>query len=276
MLIFEPLAGLCNRMRSLNSALALAESQGRKLHVIWEINRDLNCRLENLFQVPHGITSLSQPRSSRLGRHLRKLYLASTCSLRLDEKTTKQWIDEGRSFEEELVRLPRLAIASCEAFGQRNSTFERFVPTPALQAKIERYRDAGNLVGVHIRRTDSQKSIAVSSTQRFLELMQQEVDADHQVRFFVATDSPEEEQQLRQRFPQRIVTHAKQTLDRNDPRGIQDAVVDLYALANCRKLIGSYWSSFSDVAAQIRGIDLVIARQPAASEIAPSAPAACC
>ena len=62
----------------------------------------------------------------------------------------------------------------------------------------------------------------------------------------------------------------------NDPRGIQDAVIDLYSLANCRKLIGSYWSSFSEVAAQLRGIELVIAKDPIATETLPQKiPAAC-
>jgi hypothetical protein len=256
-------------MRSLNSALTLAENLGRELHVIWDVNRELNCRLEKLFQMPAGITSLIQPRTGRYGRQLRWLYLTSTCSIHLDVQKAKRWIDDGRSFEKELGHLSRISIATWSAFGGRNSSCARFVPTSELQAQIERYRSAGNLVGVHIRRTDNRESTAMSSTQRFIDLMQWEVDADSQVRFFVATDSPDEELRLRQRFPQRIITHTKQTLNRNDPRGIQDAVIDLYSLANCRKLIGSYWSSFSEVAAQLRGIELVIAKDPIATETLP-------
>jgi hypothetical protein len=43
---------------------------------------------------------------------------------------------------------------------------------------------------------------------------------------------------------------------RNLQKGIQDAVVDMYCLAGCQKIIGSYFSSFSEVAAQINGIEL--------------------
>ena len=40
---------------------------------------------------------------------------------------------------------------------------------------------------------------------------------------------------------------------------IDEAVVDLFCLAHTRRVIGSYWSSFSDMAAEISGIPLEIA-----------------
>lgn len=89
--------------------------------------------------------------------------------------------------------------------------------------------------------------------------MHEEIERDSDTRFFVATDAPEEEALLHQEFPGRIISHAKASLSRNDPRGIKDALIDLYCLAHCRKLIGSHLSSFTEVAANIRGIDCIIA-----------------
>jgi hypothetical protein len=43
----------------------------------------------------------------------------------------------------------------------------------------------------------------------------------------------------------------------------RDAVVDLYCLAGCRKLLGSYYSTFTDTAAAIHGIPLEIVGHPA-------------
>ena len=43
---------------------------------------------------------------------------------------------------------------------------------------------------------------------------------------------------------------------------VQDALVDLYALANCRKIFGSYRSSFTDTAAAIFNTPLNILRSP--------------
>ena len=40
---------------------------------------------------------------------------------------------------------------------------------------------------------------------------------------------------------------------------MQDALIDLWCLAASRKIIGSYWSSFTDTAADMGGIEKVIA-----------------
>jgi hypothetical protein len=63
------------------------------------------------------------------------------------------------------------------------------------------------------------------------------------------------ENQIQQQYGDRIITYEK-VLDRNQQKGIQDALVDMYCLAGCQKIIGSYFSSFSEVAAQINGIEL--------------------
>ena len=56
-------------------------------------------------------------------------------------------------------------------------------------------------------------------------------------------------------FPNTITVYDKQSLDRNDPIAIRDAVIDLYNLAHCKKIYGSYYSSFSDIAALWGGIE---------------------
>lgn len=48
---------------------------------------------------------------------------------------------------------------------------------------------------------------------------------------------------------------------RQDENGIADAVVDLFILSRTQRLYGSYWSSFSEVAAQIGNIPLEIVRK---------------
>ena len=91
----------------------------------------------------------------------------------------------------------------------------------SLQRIIDSYLDqSNNVVGVHIRRTDSKKSIQYSPTSKFIDLMRSEIDENNEVKFFIATDSPEEEQQLKEAFPDRIMTHYKVSLNRNDPRAI--------------------------------------------------------
>ena len=42
---------------------------------------------------------------------------------------------------------------------------------------------------------------------------------------------------------------------------MQEAAIQLWSLARTRRLLGSYWSSFSDMAAEIGGIPLHIVQQ---------------
>jgi hypothetical protein len=257
MIVFEPLAGLCNRMRSLDSALHLADQLDRKLHVIWDRNKELNCRLEELFEMPQGIASIDQPSMGRYGRQFRWALYTCTYPINFGQKRVKQWIDEKRDFAA-LGKFSRIAMATWEEFYPRRHPYRAFAPIARLQSQIERYgRD--EMVAVHIRRSDHRIAITESPTERFIELMQLEIDADRRTNFFLATDSPEVESQLLQRFPKRIVTHAKSSLARNQKCAIEDALVDLYVLSNCRKLIGSRWSSFTNTAAAIRGIEKIVA-----------------
>ena len=50
MIIIQPIGGLCNRMRAINSARVLAKKRGETLKVIWNVNPELGCPFEELFQ----------------------------------------------------------------------------------------------------------------------------------------------------------------------------------------------------------------------------------
>ena len=59
MLIIQPIGGLCNRMRAINSALVLAKKQNKKLKVIWFVNAELGCPFEELFEKTDAFTVLN-------------------------------------------------------------------------------------------------------------------------------------------------------------------------------------------------------------------------
>ena len=77
--------------------------------------------------------------------------------------------------------------------------------------------------------------------------------------FYLATDDLSEEEQLREIFPGRIISNETRDLSRNSNTGIQDDLLDLWCLSNTSLIIGSYFSSFTDIAADLRGIPKVIA-----------------
>ena len=98
-----------------------------------------------------------------------------------------------------------------------------------------------------------------STTEQFIALMKKELDQYPETCFFLATDDNKEEALLRKTFPGRIISNELRVQERNSVEGMQDALVDLWCLAASSKIIGSFWSSFTDTAADMRGIEKVIA-----------------
>jgi hypothetical protein len=261
-IIIEPLEGLCNRMRTLDSAIAFSQNIQRPLKVIWRMDTRLHCPLSDLFEYTETFGQVVEHKYpgqfARLRRRARIASIQVTKGVYISQKKMEYFLAEQRSFEE-LKRFQTIYISTWKHFYPSNSLRRNFVPISPLLSEINAITKNGDdMIGVHIRRTDHGPSVERSPLWRFVELMEAEILLDPQVRFFLATDSPQDEALLQERFPDRIVSHPKTSLDRGNPHAIQDAVIDLYCLAACRKLIGSYWSSFSDLAWKLRDIDRVI------------------
>jgi hypothetical protein len=269
MFIIEPEGGLCNRLRALDSAIAFAEENSMQLGVMWILGPSCNCSFSDLFMVPRQISRLFELKVGYLEVPLRRA--VDVCSVVLphhflDLRRVKELEGELGSACRGVGDYLRRSIGDHSIILQSHSRFyypsfsalfSNFVPQKFIQDIIAGY-NVKNMVGVHIRRTDNQKSIINAPFEKFVQYMQAEIDADRDTKFFLATDDPKIEIALKHRFPQRIVTHVKKSVDRNNPIAIRDAVIDLYCLSNCRKLVGTYWSSFSETASEIRGIELIL------------------
>ncbi|MBN2432225.1 MAG: hypothetical protein JXQ27_12165 [Acidobacteria bacterium] len=255
MLRIEPQAGLCNRLRVLAAALALSARTGQRLHVLWFRDRGLNCDFDRLFEVPSTFARLTQLHRDRWYSHYYRQWLIRHSACHLEHADVVQRGRRGRSFDD-LASFPSVYLATHKMFLRDTSRFAAFVPVAELRRIIEdvvRSFDK-HMVGVHVRRGDNSRAAEQSRTAAYVRGMQEEIRRQPQTRFFLATDSPEDERALRRAFPNRILVYPKTSLDRNNPQAIREAVVDLLCLARTRRLLGSYWSSFSDTAARLGGI----------------------
>lgn len=258
MVIIQPSGGLCNRMRVINSGLELAKRKGTKLLVLWYCSDELNAPFESLFK-PTGefkvinFTSLKDPR---------KLWYQLTARTKISNEVIEKHTTGGTLDQDffDSLRLPAY-IFTWEHFYPAEKYLKLFNPTAELQKRIDAVTAhfSDDMVSVHIRRTDQINSIAYSKTENFIDLMNREIRANPDVKFFLATDDKEEEALLRKTFPDRIVSNENRTLRRDSLEGMYDALLDLYCLASCKKIIGSYCSSFTDTAAALGGIPKLIA-----------------
>lgn len=272
-----PQGGLCNRLRVVLSALAIAE-RGADVRVGWGATRECRARYSDLFE-PLTVLSLGNSPQTEA---------AVEGSFRITER---RWYDVPQSRRN--LRLPALlrrlhydrqlvnyrgtdATALLSPSGKHKSIYvstgyalcryapalaRRLTPVAPLRAKVERLTSAfdAHTVGVHIRRTDNAASIAHSPLEAFVQAMQETLAADPAAHFFLATDDPAVRTSLQEAFPGRITCQQLHAVRRDTLAGVRQAVVDLFCLARAPRLLGSYWSSFTDMAAEIGGQPLRIA-----------------
>jgi len=262
MITVLPEGGLCNRLRVVASSWLLAQRAGQPMTVLWNRAPDFNARFDALFEteglpftVREGATMTRPGRTLARSRELWSRLLGVHV---LGERATAP----GRfDLERELAEL-----RGRDVFVHTNSRlifapgmFDVFRPAGEAAARLVPLRERlVQSVGVHVRRTDNTRAAAVSTLAHFAERMR--AVGDPGLSFFVATDEPQVLRELRAEFGSAVWEYPKRAYARSDPQAIVDALVDLTALAACRRLIGSYWSSFTDTAAEWRGIPLVIAK----------------
>lgn len=117
-------------------------------------------------------------------------------------------------------------------------------------------------VGVHVRRTDHTEAIANSPLSLFADKMRQEMTEVPGTDFFVATDDEGVKRELREALPDaKLIFHDSGIIDRNSKEGICDAYIEMLALSRCRKILGSYNSTFSLLPSYIGDIPLEVVKK---------------
>lgn len=262
MIIVKPNGGLGNRMRVINSALNLARQNGKEsIRVLWKKDAGLNASFNDIFHpianalITNKILLMSYYFYSRKLLPLRYRYYddQSVLNNRFD---TNYWNQNHQ----------KVILNTCFDFYELNAQtnfYNLFKPVEKLQKKIDEisadFHEA--TIGVHIRRTDNIPSAEKSKTDDFMSRMEELIEEKPGVNFYVATDDPGTENKLKQHFGNRIRSIHYKHLDRNSGAGIEDAVTDMYCLSRTSLILGSFSSSFSDVASGIGKIPLEIITQ---------------
>ncbi len=237
-------AGLANRIRALVSGICLAEDFNMPLIVHW-FPRSSECVCK--FQTVLDPESL--PKTV-------KVVPEDTWGA-----TTVQSPDDWIVAEAAWDKTKDLVLKSYGVFYKSENFLmhlRALKPSPLVRDMLQR-RTVNvpweSAVGIHIRRTDNEKSIQYSPLEAFLTRMRKMPDAY----FVVATDDLSVKQEIEKEFVGRCLFPAL-ILSRRSEQGMVDSAVDFFALAKCTQIIGSYYSSFSDFASRYGAIPLTVAR----------------
>ncbi len=263
-----PTSGLANRLRIIAVAIKLARESNKKLCVYWQSDQYLNADYEDLFELPENIRITKPPlkfavwfRIKSLSPRLQQLSdqylrLFHFDFLFLDSMSKLVWHNKI-NLQDEVDKSTNVLMVSCQEFNYfKSEDYQLFVPKAALQKKIDacsaKFND--NTIGIHIRSTDNKDSIKNSPFQLFAAKIEEEIILNPGATFFLSTDNKSYQDILMKKYGSNIILFNDKEFSRNKTQGIKDAVVDLFCLSKTSKIYGSYFSSFSAVAARIGGI----------------------
>jgi hypothetical protein len=237
-------SGLCNRLRALVSGICLAEDLNSLLVVYW-LSSEEACGA--------GFSDLYEPKS--LPEWVKVIdgippFKGVECN---SERQALQLYAKGC-----LIRSGNSFYSS--DVHKRRCYLQHLMPRDFLLQRIRmnfhKHPKGLQPVGVHVRRTDNQRAIEESPLSGFESAMKKIPNGY----FYLASDDDRSVSYLLRKFPGRVFCH--ETLrDRTSVEGVQEAVVSLYTLALCSKILGSYYSSFSKMAGQLRIVNVETIRK---------------
>lgn len=151
----------------------------------------------------------------------------------------------------------------------RSACLRTLVPTAAISARVVRPETGRRSLAVHVRRSDNHFALMHSPLELFHREVASRATPDEMLYVFLSTDDPAVEVAFNERWAGAVdvVTAPRRTAmdgiaNRGSTVGLQDALVDLLSLGQCDEILGSFWSSFSRVAALWRDRPLVVVFRP--------------
>ena len=279
MVYIVPECGLCNRMRVIDSGISLARKRKDRFTIFWKQNSELNAAFDDLFDPIfidnervevinftnteynfdiyksyfRGIKIFKKPLnidSNQLSKHRIPDFYNVAYNDFINKDVTYK---ENQSYIDafwDIYQSKNLYINTYSRFyGSLFSNYNHFVPNEQINDLLMSIlKNFSNyMIGVHIRRSDNNESTQVSTREKFEVELEKKLSANRYSKLFLATDSEEEKIYFVNRFSDRVIT-SDSRFDRNSKLSIQGALIDLLCLSKCNELIGSYYSSFTEVA----------------------------
>lgn len=259
MIIIEPVGGLCNRMRAVRSAVGIAKRLNKKLVVVWKKNDELVCEFNQIFQPIEDVTVIE---CNKMGIIRLKLMSFSKVLKQNDLYNGEKTLFTLDDFIK--VVNPKIYIKTYSDFFKMEN-INIFKPKKEIMQKVNKIVNSNNVIGVHIRRTDNQESINNSPIILFEKIIEKEI-ATNKNKILLSTDSEDVQNLISSKYKENIIFNKKH-FSRKSNQGIIDAAIDLYSLSKCKKIYGSYQSSFTDIASEINNVQKFIVTQNTMSDI---------
>jgi hypothetical protein len=256
--------GLSNRIRSMAGHYALAKMKGYEIFYEWKESPSCPGTFKNLFDsklvLPYGeastiVTAAIEIRPGSTPTHCGSTPNAIFKSFFNDNESKLTFDSFVNSFYLELKPVEELSNLVKSLF-------------------ISNYAEKSTTVGLHIRRTDMVEHAiklgeALSTDEEIVQIIDKYLHLNPSVKkIYLACDNEESEVFFRQKYEVLFFSNKKNWHDEGLSKlsasqqqlrmsSLDESMVDLLCLANCKFIIGTKHSSFSTFAAKLGGIKLV-------------------
>ena len=274
LLVIEVAHGLGNRLRALASAAAVAAASGRILRVVWTPDIHCNCRFTDLFE--DDIRQISDSTEAITLKRRSDYY----CYVD-HQKTANLAFDLLECQHEILYVKSQKVLHTRRSFWNEENTFLRsLTPTTVVTKRVGAIACNSETVGVHVRELAGQGNCshpaddpslwddvgkeqmfhwrAKTTRHAFRTRMESILELDNRQVYYVAADDPSVLTDMSKWFVGRI-KHQQRSSYSRDAGALVEAMVDLYALSRCGYLLGSEWSSFTELAIRLGGMKAELA-----------------
>ncbi|HVM87581.1 MAG TPA: hypothetical protein VMT76_05300 [Puia sp.] len=271
-IIVEPLAGLANKLRVIESAVSLSKDMNGSTQVNWITDWQMRAAYHELFEPSEYFTVTRSGkykfcRSSFSLKGFKKplaniINRVSGIDMAFNDVDIAAHVRPGEWDIRSLIQNRKnIYIHSCHDFYPYRFRFSWVKPLSHINEAITAFASKmipDNTIGLHLRRTDNAASSSLSPDKLFEEVIELEIKKNERVVFFLATDNAATEKHFISKFgTERILAFPKK-FGRESVAAIQDALADWVLLGKCKKLYCSYWSSFSETAAAVTNGEAIV------------------
>jgi hypothetical protein len=276
--------GLCNRLRALASAMDAAKRSRRHLRVIWEQDMHAASTFEDLFESNHmDVYTKSNDHEYAPSRYDRYNYMETEAGAKkyeLIRLESPKHIYVKSAFVLNYTTTSSSTSAVRTHVPIRNllrTQLNTLIPVKPVRDLLADFEKEDNLIGVHIREADPRTELpglgedayalsawkklsyfrGLSNYENFASEIKLRLALEPLAKFFISADNPQIKTNLRLAFgAERILAidpgEDGECVDRG-AKCLQYALADLLMLGKTKELYGSYWSSFTEVAAYLNG-----------------------
>lgn len=273
----QPVNGLGNRLRAIQSLYKLAIHTGRKLKIYWGPSEGFSTiAFDKLFEIDF-IDGVIEFITEKEFFAARRRYLCVDLYVRNQPGAQYYVRDKKLVLDTILNNSFCFTTSSCIEFIFTDPRIKQIYRlynyncwtsslTPAkeilsvTQSIVSNFEK--NTIGIHIRKGDAiispwQDFYAVSKDEDFYELIR-----NHGGKVFLATDCEKTQQDLIRTFGSKLIVNEKKTflpptLTHSDEKPNQtQALIDMLCLASTQKIYGTNWSTFSQISAEFNDIPL--------------------